>query len=125
MKLIFLIIYCVYANALKYLGNYTIDEVLEVCETKLCLLDADRLLSAATDKLTVNPCTDFKEFSMGNFIRYKALHDRYDRIGFLYDTLEAHRERRRKLLSAPIIDKESFVSKIAKNFFQKCVNSGD
>lgn len=109
---------------LKLLGNYTINELSEVCETKLCLLDANRLLDAATNLWTVNPCSDFKEFSMGNFIRYKALHDRYDRIGFLYDTLSAHRERQRKLLTAKIKKNESFVSKIAKNFFQKCVDSG-
>ena len=113
------------SKELKSLGNYTINsDISEVCETKLCLLDANRLLDASTDLWTINPCSDFKEFSVGNFIRYKALHDRYDRIGFLYDTLSAHHGRLRKLLSAPIRETESFVSKIAKNFFQKCINSG-
>lgn len=96
----------------------------EICESKLCLLDANRLLNAGTTNTTVKPCDDFKEFSMGNFINFRALHDRYDRIGFLYDVLAAHHERQRKMLLAPIRDGESFVHKIAKNFFQKCISSG-
>lgn len=128
MKVTFLIIYFIHFTCalkqLKLLGNFTLDDDLEYCETKLCLLDADRLLESATDQWTISPCSDFKEFSMGNFIRHRALHDRYKRIGFLYDTIAAHRERQRKLLSEKIKENESFVIKIAKNFFKKCVDSG-
>jgi hypothetical protein len=94
------------------------------CESKFCILDSDRMIRGATSDLKVMPCDDFKEFSIGNFYRFKALHDRYDRIGFLYDTIASYHERLRKLLNKKIEADESFVTKIAKNFFQKCIDSG-
>lgn len=110
------------------LGDYlSVDEVsdLNFCGTKECLLDSGRLLETATRQWSVNPCDDFKEFSMGDFVKYRALHDRYDRVGFLYDMLSLHTERQRKTLIAPIKENDSRVFKIVKNFFQKCVDSGN
>lgn len=109
-------------------GNFLTEDQasnLELCSSKFCLLDAGRLLEAATSDRQVNPCEDFKEFSMGNFIKYRALHDRYDRVGFLYDVLSTHQERQRKALKASIVEGESRVFKIVKNFFQQCVDSGN
>ena len=53
----------------QYLGHHiTFDEYnhLELgCDTKLCLRDAQRLLLAATQNKTIEPCEDFAEFAMG------------------------------------------------------------
>lgn len=56
-------------------------------------------------------------------IKYRALHDRYDRVGFLYDNLAVHYERLRKTLTAPVEADDSWVFKIVKNFFQKFVDA--
>ena len=76
----------------QYLGHsFTLDEYnnLELaCDTKICLRDAQRLLLAAT--------VDFKEFSMGQFIKLGALDDRKQFIGFTNDFYN----RIRKVLAA-------------------------
>lgn len=64
----------IHAVEIESLGNYlTNDQVSQenLCGIKECLLDAGRLVEAATDQWSVNPCDDFREFSMGNFIRLK------------------------------------------------------
>jgi hypothetical protein len=96
----------------------------DICASKMCLLDAKRLINAASTDSDVQPCDDFKEFAIGNFLRHDALHDRYDRIGFLYDTLTAYYTRQRKLLLENIQPNESLITKIVKSFFQKCIDRG-
>lgn len=112
----------------QYLGNYvTLDQYndLEVgCQTKLCLSDAQRLLLAATQNETILPCDDFKEFSMGEFIRLRARHERYEHVGFLNDANLLHWERNRKVLAATIKEDDIRPFKIAKNLYQNCINSG-
>lgn len=108
----------------NYLSSKEIDST-ELCGSKLCLLDSSRLVDSATKQWSVDACQDFREFSMGNFIKYRALHDRYDRIGFLFDVLSLHSERQRKILAEPIQQNEPKIFKIIKNFFQKCVDSGN
>lgn len=110
---------------IEWLGDYFTDDQISntsLCGSKSCLLDAGRLLEAAAQQ-SVQPCDDFREFSMGNFIKYRALHDRYDRVGFLYDNLAVHYERLRKTLTAPVEADDSWVFKIVKNFFQKFVDA--
>lgn len=67
---------------LEFFGNYLNDDQNwrdELCVTKECLLDAGRLAEGATRQWSSHPCVDFLEFSMGNFIKFRALHERYDR----------------------------------------------
>jgi hypothetical protein len=111
----------------QYLGEYILpNEIVDesLCVTKECVLDANRLLDAATRLWSVKPCDDFREFSMGNFIKLRALHDRYDRVGFLFDVLALHYERQRKAFAEPIAASDPRAFKIVKNFFQKCIDSG-
>jgi hypothetical protein len=109
-------------SILNYLSKEQIQNE-ELCGSEECLLDAGRLVEAAS--LTpISPCEGFREFSMGNFIRHQALHDRHDRVEFLCDVLTLHHERQRKNLIAPIEIDDPKTFKIAKNFFKKCVDSG-
>lgn len=111
----------------NYLGDYlSPDEIPQdsLCGSKECLLDANRIVDAATQQWSVKPCDDFREFSMGNFIKLRALHDRYDRVGFLFDVLALHYERQRKAFAEPITDGDPRAFKIVKNFFRKCIDSG-
>ena len=111
----------------QYLGNYlTFDEYndLEIaCENKFCLNDAKRLLLVATQNKTVEPCDDFKEFALGEFLKYRALNDRYRHVGFDNDVQLLHWERQRKVLAATIKSHDTRPLRIAKNYFQKCVTS--
>ena len=113
----------------QYLGHhYTREEYDNLglgCDTTICLRDAQRLLLAATQNKTIEPCDDFKEFSMGRFDELGALNERYDSIGFENDVKLLDWERYRKVLATRINEKDIKPIKIAKNYFQKCVNSGN
>lgn len=102
-----------------------LEKKTQYCTNRECLLDSKRLLEASTVDGVVKPCDDFRKYAMGNFIKYRALHDRYDRIGFLYDVLSKQSDRFRKVLNEPIKLNETKSSKIVKHFFQQCQNPGD
>lgn len=111
---------------LQYIGNHLSDnEVnqLAFCDNEFCLSDSNILFYAATQNASVDPCLDFKEFSMGSLIKFRALHERYWSIGLLQDTKRLHEERQRKLLAKTSAKTDHRVFKVLKNFFQKCVDS--
>lgn len=113
----------------QYLGNYyTMEEYrnLELaCENKYCLSDANRLLVAATQNASIEPCDDFLTFTMEEFIKYGALHDRYPSVGFQGEVLRMLKLRQRKVVAAVITPNDSRPLKVAKNFFKNCVNSSE
>lgn len=112
---------------LQYIGDSLNDVEAQgrnFCTTKYCVGDSQILFYSATQNASVDPCLDFKEFSMGTFIKYRALHERYFAIGLLQDTQSLHDERQRKLLAKKVDVKSSGrVFKVMKNFFSKCVSS--
>ncbi|CAO1378141.1 unnamed protein product [Diamesa hyperborea] len=116
---------CQFEN--QYLGHYLTREQYNgkelACDTKVCLRDANLLLLKATQNKTIEPCDDFAEFSMGQFKKLGALNERYSFIGFMRDLVSLDWERKRKVLAEKIIDTDIRPFKIAKNFYQKCVNS--
>jgi hypothetical protein len=101
-----------------------LEKKTKFCLNRECFFDSKRLLEASNFE-KVKPCDDFREYAMGNFIKYRALHDRYDRVGFLYDVLSSQSDRFRKILNEPIKLNETKSSKIVKHFFQQCQNPGD
>lgn len=112
---------------LQYIGDYVTREdeaKRQFCDTKYCLLDADNLFNAATQNVTVQPCSDFKEFALGTFIKYRAINDRDRYNGFLLDVQAANHERQRKVLAAKVDNKDTQLTKSMKIFFSKCVDSG-
>lgn len=114
---------------LQFIGDSLSNEeaaTRDFCTTKYCVGDSQILFYAATQNVSVDPCTDFKEFSVGTLIRYRALHDRYFSIGLLPEVERLHEERLRKLLNSKKVDKnEPRVFKVMKNFFVKCVSSSE
>lgn len=127
VKLVYSFVDCQFEN--QYLGHhFTRDEYnnLELaCDTKSCLRDAQLLLLQATENSTIDPCQNFEEFSMGRFKKLAALNDRYDMVGFNNDVKLLDWERIRKVLATKIKDTDIKPFKIAKNYYQKCVNSGN
>lgn len=111
----------------QYLGNYyTMEQYrnLELaCENKYCLSDANRLLVAATQNASLDPCDDFLTFTMDEFIKYGALHDRYSYLGFQGVVKYMLQLRQRKVVAAIITPDDIRPLKVAKNYFKNCVNS--
>lgn len=98
-------------------------EKKDLCGTKYCVLDSELLFTAATQNASVDPRVDFKEFALGNFIKFRALNDRYYSIGMRLKVRKSHDERFRKALASKITENEPRVFKVMKNFFKKCVTS--
>lgn len=132
-KIILLLFFVLSANAaefyLQYIGDSLNNEeaqTREFCTTKYCVGDSQILFYAATQNASVDPCVDFKEFSMGTLIKYRALHERYFSIGLLPETQRLHEERLRKLLASKKVNpNDPRVYKIMRNFFSKCVSSSE
>lgn len=111
----------------QFIGNYlTEKEYLsrEKCNMKVCLLDADRLIYAATRNASVKPCDDFKTFSMGEFYLHRKKSDRYTFIGFNPEVERLLNERYRTVLNSTIKKNDLKVIKFLKRFFMKCTDTG-
>lgn len=113
----------------QYLGDtFTFEQYNKMdlaCDSKYCLRDAQILLLAATQNDTIKPCEKFDEFALGWFIEFGALNERYRAIGFDHDINSLSLERHRKVVAATIKSTDNRPMKIAKNFYQNCVTSGD
>lgn len=111
----------------QYLGKCLTDEGYKsqnICWTKVCVLDSDRLIYAAShDSLAIDPCVDFKTFAMGEFFKHRVLNERYPSIGFLKEITTIHWERLRRVLKDPIYPSEPAIFKVMKSFYKKCTNS--
>lgn len=110
-----------------FLGNTLNDEDYEkqdFCSTRVCLLDSGRLIySASHNSSSVLPCTDFKNFAMGEFITHRVPNDRYPAIGFQNDVRRVFEEKQKQILNSAIKPDEPRVFKVMKSSFQKCVDS--
>ena len=113
----------------QYIGSsLSISETNErdLCTSKYCLLDSQLLFYAATQNASVDPCVDFKEFSLGTFDKYRAINDRYGIRSMKLERELLKYETIRKILSKNIDEKnDSRVVKIMKNTFRKCVDSSE
>lgn len=96
---------------------------LDLCESKWCLEDANRILEDMSYNKSVTPCADFDEFTCGTFHQNRAHNERYEYVGYKKNYEKQIDEQLEKMLKFPIKDKEVKAVKLAKNFYQKCVNS--
>lgn len=99
------------------------NKCIDFCESKECLTDANLLFFAASQNSTIKPCENFLEFSLGNFIKFVVLNDRYLYKGLQSDVEDNQIQRYRKILSAKSKPNETRIFKVIKNYFSKCVNS--
>ena len=127
VNLVSIFVDCQFEN--QYLGHhFTFEEYNSqelACDTPICLRDAQLLLLQATQNKTVEPCDDIVEFAMGRFIKLAALNERYSYLGFDTEVYLLDWERQRKVLAATIKDTDIRPFRIAKNYYQNCVNSSN
>ena len=110
---------------IKFIGNYlTINEYenLTLCDTKICLLDAQTLIEDASYNKSIHPCDDFNEFSCGTFLQDRALNERYESIGLERDLELTNDEKMHKVLKQTVNENDGKAVKIVKNVYQKCIN---
>ena len=110
---------------IRFIGNYlTIDEYenLTLCDSKICLIDADTLIENASYNKSVLPCDDFNEFCCGTFLQDRALNERYESIGLKRELEVKNDEKMHRVLKQAVNEKDGKAVKIIKNFYQNCIN---
>ena len=109
----------------QYIGNFLTQEQydnLTLCDSQLCLDDAQRLLSDASHD-NKDPCKSFTKFSCGTFFEKRAGNERYESVGFKRTYELKNDEKRHRVLKVRINENEDCKAvKIVKNFYQKCVS---
>lgn len=116
----------IHSFPVEYIGNtFTVKEYkdLNICNSRVCLRDAKRVIAHASLKSDSNPCNDFCEFACGHFFEFRATNDRHDYIGFENVLERQNQHRLKKILRVKINKEEPKIFKIVKSLFQKCVNS--
>lgn len=130
MKFLFLFFIFFEAKAqfieLQFIGEFISEENATgkvLCETKYCLSDANYLGLAATQDKSVRPCDDFKEFTLGTFLKYQSVNERNRYAGFSIEIVFEITDRLRKSLEAPVNEADTQVTKEMKKMFAQCVDS--
>lgn len=96
----------------------------EFCSSKYCIMDSNRLISSVTQNKSIRPCDDFKTYAMGEFLKYRAINDRYPVLSFEIEVQNRFDSKERVLLSKAINDNDPKMFKVIKNYYHKCVTSG-
>ncbi|KAG5669415.1 hypothetical protein PVAND_017302 [Polypedilum vanderplanki] len=116
----------------QFIGNYsnyvTAEEELgrNYCNNYWCTNDAYYLFTKSSQYPNVDPCNDFKNFTVDQAIQVDVPDDRNLFRGFAGIAERKYDERQRKTVSAkfdPIKDENSRVIKIMKNTFSQCLKS--
>ncbi|KAG5669536.1 hypothetical protein PVAND_017423 [Polypedilum vanderplanki] len=116
----------------QFIGNYsnyvTAEEELgrNYCNNYWCTNDAYYLFTKSSQYPNVDPCNDFKNFTVDQVVQVDVPDDRFLFRGFLGIIQLKYFERQRKVVAAkfdPIKDENSRVIKIMKNTFSQCLKS--
>lgn len=110
---------------IQYIGNYlTINQYdnLTLCQSKICLLDSEKLIASASYISNLNPCESFRNFTCGTFYEDRALNERYESIGFQRDLEVRNDEKRHKALKGATRTDDGKAVRIVKNLYQKCID---
>lgn len=137
MLLKVLILYLVYLSSLEctlhskpfdYIGNQmSIDDYkeLDICESKVCMDDAERFRSYASLNNDSDPCVDFRNFACGNFDElYNETYHHDKQTGFESDMKLQYYRNMKDILEQEIQPDEPEIFKVTKTFYKKCVSLG-
>lgn len=109
----------------QYIGNILTQEQydnLTLCDSQLCLDDAQRLINDASHEENADPCKSFVKFTCGTFFEKRAGNERYESVGFKRTYELKNDEKRHRVLKVKINANDGKAVKIVKNFYQKCIN---
>ena len=109
----FLFIFVASSNGLEfplqYIGNsVSVEEAnaRDLCRNKYCAEDSEILFYAETQNTSVDPCVNFREFTLGTFLKFRAVNDRYGESELFFHLKSLELEKLRKMLSSNIKEKK-------------------
>lgn len=97
----------------------------DICESRICMMDAKRMIAHASLRNDTDPCVDFQEFACGHFFEFRHTNDRHHSIGMMNEIWRQRHHYTKRILKEKIQEDEPKITKIFKSFFQKCNNSSE
>lgn len=124
-----LISYLVYLSGpIKYFGDrISIDEYkkLEVCESKVCLKDANKFVSYLSRDNESDPCEDFNDYACGNFFETYNENNSFYGPSLKNNFIVQYYQKMRKVLEQKINDDEPKIFKLTKTYYNHCMSPGE
>jgi hypothetical protein len=102
------------------------EEMRTYCSNYWCTNDAHYLFTKSSQYPNVDPCVDFKNFTVNQVEEVDVPDDRKQFRGFQSITRSTFKERMRKVAAAkfdPIKDQNSRMIRVVKNTFRQCLKS--
>ena len=95
-----------------------------ICGSDYCKQDAERFLVAGD--ITTDPCHNIMKFSCDKLQKNETVEERFKSIQIDLISFSKNRfDERRKLLEITSQGSDLKIFKIAKNFYQRCLNSSE
>ena len=113
----------------QYIGNnryvsLTEEQNRTFCENYWCTNDADYLFTKSSQYEGIDPCVDFKNFTVGGIIEIDQVNDRKLYRGVQSTVNDIFSQRLRKVLMEKVdANEDNRVVKVVKNTFRKCLKS--
>ena len=118
-----IIIVCLF-GVISLVSTDIIQSATAICDTDYCKLDAERFLIAGD--ITADPCDNIMKYSCDKLQKNETVEERFKNIQIDVEEMRKKRfDERSKLLELPSQGSDLKIFKIAKNFYQRCLNSSE
>lgn len=111
----------------QFIGNYVPlveEQKRQFCQSYFCTNDANYLFTQSGQYPNIDPCVDFRNFSVGKFIEIDKVNDRKLYKGTQTIIEGKFDERVRRILKEKIVEaNDNRMVKVVKNNFKKCLES--
>lgn len=101
---------CLPSSAKKETKNYNYTAILDIIYSRI--------------NETIDPCDDFYEFSCGGYLSDQIIANDSDYTGVLGEIGENTKYQLNEVLNKTITDTDIIPFKVAKIFYQKCMDEG-
>lgn len=116
-----IIIVCLF-GIISIVSADTIKSTNEICDSEYCKQDAERFLVAGD--ITADPCDNIMKYSCDKLQKNETVEERFKSIQIDVEEMRKKRfDERSKLLELTSQGSDLKIFKIAKKFYQRCLNS--
>ncbi|XP_057330724.1 neprilysin-2-like [Microplitis mediator] len=95
-------------------------ETVDICRTPECVDTASRILKSMDS--SVNPCDNFYKFTCGNFVNTTNIPDDKDKVDIFGTLSDQVQEQLKKIVEETVSPKTSKLQRLAKTFYDICMN---
>lgn len=105
-------------------SSVTVKSATVFCDSEYCKQDAERFLIAGD--ITADPCDNIMKYACDKLQKNETVEERFKSIQIDVEEMRKKRfDERSKLLELTSQDSDLKIFKIAKKFYQRCLNSSE